>query len=105
MQRRDTPHEATITPRELADLTELAAFAGFLSQYVQTGSARDELTLATASVVRKARELRADAVSVVAAVELIGCPPLQIPGEGARARGDRYSEALAWLVRSLFGGQ
>jgi hypothetical protein len=52
-----------------------------------------------------ARELNADAVVVVAAVELIGCPPLLKSGQGARARGDRYAEAMAWLVRSLFGGQ
>ena len=92
-----------ITPRNVADRIELAAFVGFLCQFVESGVARDELALATAGLVRMARELRADAVTVVAAVELIGCPPLAVD-DGAHARGDRYADAMAWLVRSLFGG-
>jgi hypothetical protein len=103
-ERSITPHPLTITPRDIADRIELAGFVGFMCQFVESGVARDELTLATAGVVRMARELNADAVTVVAAVELIGCPPLLKPGEGARARGDRYAEAMAWLVRSLCGG-
>jgi hypothetical protein len=103
-ERRITPHERAITPRDVADRLELAAFVGFLCQFVDSGVARDELTLATAGVVRMARELRVDAVTVVAGVELIGCPPLGKSDERARARGDRYADAMAWLVRSLFGG-
>jgi hypothetical protein len=102
--RSITPHPLTITPRDIADRIELAGFVGFLCQFVEFGRARDELTLATAGVVRMARELNVDAVAIVDAIELIGCPPLLRAGEGARARGDRYAEAMAWLVRSLFGG-
>ena len=49
---------------------------------------RDELTIATAAVVRLAGELRLEALPIVEAVELIGAPPSAKLNPGAaRARG------------------
>jgi hypothetical protein len=89
---------------EIVGMPELAMFCTYLAAFVDTGDVRDELTLATAELVRLARRFHLDAVPVVDAVELIGCPPLRVHDARSRKRGERYSEAMAWLVRGLFGG-
>jgi hypothetical protein len=98
-----TPHSSPLSAGEIAYRPELALFCEWLSVYVDTGDGADELTLATAAVVRLARELRVEAVPIVDAIELIGCQPLRVHDEKSRARGDRYASAMAWLVRGLFG--
>jgi hypothetical protein len=97
-------HSSPLSANDIAYRPELATFCEWLAAYVDTGDGADELTLATGAVVRLARELRLDAVPVVDAVELIGCPPLHVHDGKSRARGDRYANAMAWLVRGLFGG-
>jgi hypothetical protein len=99
---RSTP--SPLSASEIASRPELGDFCEWLAVYVATGEGADELTLATAAVVRLARELRLEAVPVVDAVELIGCRPLQLHDASSRKRVDRYTEAMAWLVRGLFGG-
>jgi hypothetical protein len=96
-------HTSLLTAADIAQRPELALFCQWLAIYVETGDGGDELTLATAAVVRLARELRLEAVPVVDAIELIGCPPLRVHDRKSRVRGDRYANALAWLVRGLFG--
>ena len=98
------PHSSPLSANDIAFRPELAIFCEWLAVFVATGDGADELTLATGAVVRLARELRLEAVTVVDAVELIGCPPLRVHDAAARARGDRYANAMAWLVRGLFGG-
>jgi hypothetical protein len=93
-----------LSASDIAHRPEMATFCEWLAVYVDTGDGADELTLATGSVVRLARELRLDAVTVVDAVELIGCPPRLVHDAKSGARGDRYASAMAWLVRGLFGG-
>ena len=100
----DCPEEPRRTPREIADRTELAAFAGFLSEYVESRTARDELAVATVHVARMAEELRIDAITIVAAVELITGSLLQQTDELSPGRVDRYTEAMTALIRSLFRG-
>jgi hypothetical protein len=95
---------SSLSASEIASRPELAIFCEWLSIYVDTGDAADELTLATAALVRLARALRLEAVPIVDAVELIGCPPLRVHDRRSRARGDRYADAMAWLVRGLIGG-
>lgn len=95
---------SVLSASEIASRPELAVFCQWLAAYVGNGDAADELTLATASVVRLARELRLEAVPIVEAVELIGCPPLRVHDEQARARGNRYGDAMEWLVHGLIGG-
>ena len=102
MFERPTPTRMTVT--EIAERPELGDFCAWLSVFVESGDSADELTVATAAVVRLARELRVDAVSVVGAVEYIGCPPLLSQQGNGKRRGDRYTDAMAWLVRGLFGG-
>jgi hypothetical protein len=97
-------HTSLLAATDIAQRPELAQFCEWLAIYVDTGDGQDELTLATGAVVRLARELRLEAVPVVDAVELIGCPPLRVHDRHSRARGDRYGNAMAWLVRGLFGG-
>jgi hypothetical protein len=89
---------------DIAGMPELATFCGYLATFVETGDGRDELTLATAGLVDLARRFHLDAVPIVDAVELIGCPPLHVHDLRSRVRGDRYADAMAWLVRGLFGG-
>ena len=88
---------------DIAQQPELTLFCEWLAVYVDTGEGGDELTLATAGVVRLARLLRLEGVPVVDAVELIGCPPLRVHDQHSRERGNRYGSAMAWLVRGLFG--
>ena len=92
------------TVAEIAGRPELVEFCRWLTAYVDTGEGRDELTAAGAVLVQLARELQLEAVDVVGAIELIGCTPLRVHDGSSRMRGDRYAEALAWLVRRLFGG-
>lgn len=92
------------SPDELAHRPEIALFSECLAHYVDTGDERDELTIATADVVRLARALRLEALPVVEAVELVGVPPSAHRTPDAEARGERYAEAMAWLVRGLLGG-
>jgi hypothetical protein len=99
------PAEPTsLSPSEIAARPELGNFCQWLSLYVEKGDGADELTLATASLIRLARELRLESVPVVEAIELVGCPPLRMHDNRSRARGDRYTDAMAWLVRGLIGG-
>jgi hypothetical protein len=97
-------HASPLSASDIAYRPELARFCEWLVVYVGTGDGGDELTLATAALVRLARELRVEAVPVVDAVELIGCPPLHLHDGRARMRGERYANAMAWLVRGLIGG-
>jgi hypothetical protein len=95
---------SSLTAAEIASRPELGDFCQWLTLYVDTGDGGDELTIAAAALVRLARELRLEAVPIVDAIELIGCPPLRVHDRQARQRGDRYADALAWLVRGLIGG-
>jgi hypothetical protein len=97
-------HSSPVSAHDIACRPEVAAFCDWLAVHVATGDGRGELTLATAAVIRLAHQLHVEAVTVVDAVELIGCPPLHVHDASARARGDRYANAMAWLVRGLFGG-
>src|SRR4051812_39659644 len=69
---------SSLTTSELASRPEVGEFCQWLIAFVDTGDGRDELTIAAEAVVRLAREQRLDAVTVVGAVELIGCPPLRV---------------------------
>ena len=101
-----TPRQVSpsLTSAELASRAEVVEFCQWLIAYVDTGDGRHELTIAADAVVRVAREYRLDAIKVVGAIELIGCPPLKLHDRFSPNRGDRYAESLAWLVRRLFGG-
>ena len=102
--RRQVSNERQLSARDAANMSEVAAFCGFLDIFVESGGARDELIAVAAALVRRARELRLDAVPVVEAIELIGCPPLRVRDQRSHVRGDRYSDAMACLVRGLIGG-
>ncbi len=101
-----TPRDGSTswTPAELASRPEVGEFCRWLTTYVDTGEGRNELTVAATELVHLARALQVDAVTVVAAIELLGCPPLHVHDSLSGQRGDRYVEALAILVRRLFGG-
>ena len=83
----DPAYRSAPSPIELAHRPEIAAFSEWLARYVDTGDGRDELTIATAAVVRLARELRLEAAPIVEALELIGAPPSAQLNPGAVARG------------------
>ena len=104
MQQDPINGSSSLTPVEIAAKPEVAEFCDWLSRYVDSGDGADELTVATASLIRLARDLRLEAIPIVEAVEVIGCPPLRVQDRRARARGDRYTSAMAWLVRGLIGG-
>jgi hypothetical protein len=98
-------YSPSMTPSEIASRPEVGEFCQWLIAYVDTGTGRGELTIAADAVVQLARQERLDAVTVVGAIELLGCPPLRVHDQFSRNRGDRYAEAMALLVLRLFSGR
>jgi hypothetical protein len=90
-----------LSARQVADLPELAAYCSVLNRHVADGSDEVELRVVRRILVAKSIHLQLGASMIVGAIELIGCPSLQRHGAHHRECVDRYTAALADLLRDF----
>ena len=90
-----------LSARQVADLREVAAYCIALNRHVAHGGDESELRVARRVLVAKAIHEQLGASMIIGAIELIGCPSLQRHGAHHRECVDRYTAALADLLRDF----
>ena len=90
-----------LSSRQVVDLPELAAYCSVLSQHVAQGGHEAELDAVRRVLVARTLSEHVHASVVIGAIELVGCPPLRLPEPGRIKRIERYTDALADLLREF----
>jgi hypothetical protein len=87
--------------REAANFPEIAAFCGMLTRHVMEGGHERELEAVARALITRARREGLGASTIIGAIELVGCPPVQEQGPRRAQRVDRYTTVMANLLREF----